>query len=80
MPSISIAIKAQKEIDLLIGQDGKLYPIEFKKTARPGRDSTKAFSTLSRLKASIGHGGVLCLVEDHVPINRDVDAIPVSYL
>ena len=72
--------KDQKEIDLLIEQNSTLYPIEFKKTAIPGRNSVKNFSTLNKLNIPIGHGGVICLSEKHIPITRDVDAIPVAYI
>lgn len=72
--------KDQKEIDLLIEQNGTLYPLEFKKAAAPGRSAVKNFSALNKLGLPIGHGGVICLTEKHVPITKAVDAIPVGYL
>lgn len=70
----------QKEIDLLIEQDGLLYPIEFKKTASPSINLAKNFAVLEKLKKPIGPGAVLCLKDTDVPLSRTVTAIPVSYL
>jgi predicted AAA+ superfamily ATPase len=69
----------QKEIDLLIEQDGQLYPVEFKKSASPSLKATN-FSSLEKLKCSIGPGAVICLKENDVPLSRNVTAIPVGYL
>ena len=35
--------KDQKEIDLLVVQDGMAYPLEMKKTASPGKDDVRHF-------------------------------------
>lgn len=72
--------KDQKEIDLLIDRDGKLYPVEFKKTATPSRHAADAFSTLERLNRPVGHGGVVCLRSSDVPLSDNADAIPIGYL
>ncbi len=70
----------QKEIDLLIEQDGKLHPIEFKKSASPSLNAAKNFSALEKLGCAIGHGAVVCLKETDIPLSRKVTAIPVGYL
>ncbi|MDR1388435.1 MAG: DUF4143 domain-containing protein [Treponema sp.] len=36
--------KDQKEVDLLIVQNGRMYPLEIKKTASPGKDDLKNFA------------------------------------
>ncbi|MCX7342939.1 MAG: ATP-binding protein [Proteobacteria bacterium] len=70
----------QKEVDLLIEQDGCLYPVEFKKSASPSINATKNFKTLEKLEKLIGPGAVICLKEKDVPLSRNVTAIPISYL
>jgi len=70
----------QKEIDLVIEQNGMLYPIEIKKAAAPGRESITNFQSLDKLPIPKGHGAVICLRERHIPLSRDVDAVPVAYL
>jgi predicted AAA+ superfamily ATPase len=74
--------KDQKEIDLLIMQDGNLYPIEAKKSASPGKDSVKHFKVLeplsepekfgeiAQLKTNIGTGAVICMANDLSPLDR----------
>ncbi|MDE5965400.1 MAG: ATP-binding protein [Lachnospiraceae bacterium] len=65
-----------KEIDLLIYQNGTLYPIEIKKGTQP-KNATKNFNVLKRFsddkggqKAAAGNGAVICLASDVVPIDR----------
>ncbi len=70
--------KDQKEIDLLIVQDGILYPLEFKKTASPGRRVASHFQTLAKLNMPVGPGGVICLVDQVLPLTNQVSAIPVG--
>ena len=69
----------QKEIDLLIEEGDTLYPIEFKKTATPSIAAAKHFSVIEKLGKKVGHGAVICLREQDVPLSRYVDAIPVGY-
>ena len=70
----------QKEIDLLIEQDSKLYPIEFKKSASPSFHAAKNFPALKKLNQLMGEGAVICLRETDMPLSREVTAIPLSYL
>jgi predicted AAA+ superfamily ATPase len=70
----------QKEVDLLIEQNGKLYPVEFEKTANPSMNAAKSFNTLTKLALAKGEGAVICLKETDVPLSSDVVAIPVKYL
>jgi predicted AAA+ superfamily ATPase len=72
--------KDQKEIDLIIECDDILYPVEFKKTASPGRMASKNFSSLNKLGKQVGPGAVLCLRETDIPLSAEVTAIPSSYL
>ena len=67
-----------KEIDLLIEENGVLYPIEIKKSANPGKESLKNFSVLSALDKKIGKGCVICLSSMKIPLDADNMLIPVS--
>ncbi len=81
--------KDQKEIDILIYYDGKLSPIEVKKSASPGVVAIKNFSVLNPLKAtndfekfgvlktSVTHGCVICMASDLLPIDADNWFVPV---
>ncbi len=69
--------KDQKEIDLLIEQGGKVYPIEFKKTSNPDKKAISNFKALEKLNMQIGNGAVICLASEFIPINKDVNIVPV---
>lgn len=81
----------KKEIDLIIYQDGTVYPIEIKKSSAP-QGATKNFSVLNpiesepdendrfegtaHLKTQIGTGAVVCLSSDILPIDKKNWYIP----
>ena len=74
--------KDKKEIDLLIYQNGTLFPIEIKKAASPGKMAIKKFNVLEpvthaeasenleSLKVEIGTGGVICMANDLLPVDE----------
>ncbi|MEA2063683.1 MAG: ATP-binding protein [Gemmatimonadota bacterium] len=70
----------KKEIDLLIVQDGTVYPLEFKKTASPGKGNIKHFRLLEKLQMPIGPGGLICLYEKTLPLDATNMSIPVAVL
>jgi predicted AAA+ superfamily ATPase len=70
----------QKEIDLLIVQDGTVYPLEFKKTASPDKKAIRHFGVLERLNMPIGEGAVVCLVQQALPLSEKVWSVPVGYI
>ncbi|MDD2941967.1 MAG: ATP-binding protein [bacterium] len=70
----------QREIDLVIEMGDALYPVEFKKTANPTKQSTRQFHLLEKLGKKVGHGAVICFVEKPVPLTQEATAIPVGYL
>lgn len=69
-----------KEIDLLIEENGVLYPIEVKKSANPGPEAIKNFSVLKCLDKAIGKGCVICLSSLTIPLDADNMLLPVSVL
>lgn len=72
--------KDGREIDLLIEENGKFYPIEIKKKSNPSIADIKAFTRLASLKLSLGEGAVICLASAHLPIKEGVTAVPAWYL
>lgn len=81
--------KDQREIDLLIYQDGTLYPIEIKKSASPGKEAVKHFRVLDPvakpeksdespgIKTKIGNGAVICMAENLLPLDTHNWCVPV---
>lgn len=72
--------KDKKEIDLLIVQDKTFYPLEIKKTASPDKSDTRHFKLLAKLGNPVGEGGVICLTETLLPIDKNTSAIPIGLL
>jgi predicted AAA+ superfamily ATPase len=72
--------KDTKEVDLLIHQDGTIYPIEIKKSASPGKDAVRNFKALESLRMPIGPGCVISLVSQRLPITQSVQALPVGMI
>ena len=72
--------KDQKEIDLLIVQDGTIYPVEIKKTASLGKNMVRHFKTLERLNMPVGSGAIICLVLQTIPLTAEITALPVGVI
>lgn len=69
----------KKEIDLLIVEGGKVYPIEIKKGKEPTKPD-KNFGALAQLKLDIQPGLILCMSDELIPYNRGAWYCPVSVL
>ena len=73
--------KDRREIDVILEENGVLYPIEIKKKSNPNSGDIKAFETIETvLKQKRGHGAVLCMAQTHLPITAEVDAVPIPYI
>lgn len=69
-----------KEIDLMILENGKIYPIEIKKSADPGKGALKNFSVLSQSSEEVAEGAVLCMSSMVVPLDDKNQLVPIKYL
>ncbi|MDR1474280.1 MAG: DUF4143 domain-containing protein [Endomicrobium sp.] len=67
----------QSEIDVILEENGTLYPIEIKKTANPQTSNHKYFSQINKLNRKVGLGAIICLQPERIALNRDVISIPV---
>lgn len=73
--------KDGKEIDMIIEQNGALYPVEIKKTSNPGKEHIENFSVLEKIKGvTVGTGGIICMYDKSVRINDKNITIPVTWL
>ncbi len=73
--------KDKKEIDLIIEENGKLHPIEIKKSANPSKDMIKNFKILEKSTGKeIGTGGVICLYDKLIDLDEKNKIIPISFL
>jgi predicted AAA+ superfamily ATPase len=73
--------KNLNEIDLLIEDNGILYPLEMKKHADPDKRDISAFSQLDKIPSvKRGSGGVICLYDNLITLKDNDRVIPVKYL
>ena len=70
------------EVDCIIERDGRLHPIEIKLTAQPTRKQTLGLQGFRKAHPDqrIGHGLMLCAVEQPRWISEDVLALPWNLL
>jgi len=66
-----------KEIDVVIEGDGKLCPLEIKKTAAPDKRIIRTFGVLDRASLKIGTSAVLCMVEQFGAFDRKNLIVPI---
>lgn len=71
--------KEKREIDLIIEENGRLYPIEIKKSANPSKDMVKNFKVLEKVK-EVGEGAVICMYDNVIDLDEKNKAIPYSLL
>ncbi len=66
-----------KEIDLLLAEGDRLYPMEIKKAKAP-EHADKNFQVLEKLKLDVQPGIILCMADDLLPYNRVTWYFPVA--
>ena len=73
--------KDMNEIDLLIEENGTLYPLEIKKHADPQKKDMDAFALLDKIPGiRRGSGGVICLYDKLITLSGRDRVIPIHYL
>ena len=55
--------KDTKEIDILLEDSGRLYPMEIKKTAMPDKRLTRVFGVIDKATLERGRGAVICTTD-----------------
>ena len=71
--------KEKREIDLIIEQNGKLHPIEIKKTANPTKNMIENFKVLEMVK-EVGEGAIICMYDKIANLDEKNKVIPYRYL
>lgn len=69
-----------KEIDVMIIDNGKLYPIEIKKAATPDKGTLKNFNILFSLGYEVGKGAIVCMSPMLMPLDKDNYLVPVGMI
>lgn len=69
--------KDTKEIDILLEDSGKLYPMEVKKTAMPQSQVTRVFGVIDKASLERGTGAVLCMADKLSAFDRMNLIVPI---
>ncbi len=71
----------ENEIDLVIQEDGKLYPVEIKMTGNPKADMGAANQVLDKIPdKKRGTGVILCLINKKTYFRENLIALPIEYI
>jgi len=72
--------KDMREIDIILEENGKLYPLEIKQKTNPDTNDIKNFSVLSQFKKEVAPGGVICLSDSYLPLGKNDYTIPITFI
>lgn len=71
----------ENEIDLIIEEDGILYPVEIKMSGNPKASMAQANVVLDKVKEKrCGMGVILCLVDKKTYLRDNLVALPIEYI
>ena len=71
----------ENEIDLIIDEDGVLYPVEIKMTGNPKANMAAANTVLDRItEKRRGMGCIVCLADKKTYLRESLVALPVRYI
>ena len=66
-----------KEIDVVLEGDGKLCPLEIKKTATPDKRLTRVFNVMDKSPLQLGTGAILCTADHFSAFDKDNLIVPI---
>lgn len=71
----------ENEIDLIIEEDGVLYPIEIKMSGNPKANMGATNPVLDKIKEKTrGMGVILCLIDKKTYLRENLVALPIEYV
>lgn len=71
----------ENEIDLVIEEDGVLYPIEIKMSGNPKANMGAANPVLDKVEGKVrGMGVILCLIDKKTYLRENLLALPIEYI
>lgn len=74
-------VNGENEIDLIIEEDGVLYPVEIKMSGNPKANMGAANPVLDKVKDKTrGMGVILCLIDKKTFLRENLVALPIEYI
>lgn len=71
---------AQREIDVIVEEQGIAHPLEIKRATNPDRKLTKVFDLIKCTTCEIGRGAVICMTDRVFPLDEQNALIPANIL
>ena len=72
---------AENEIDLIVEEDGVLYPVEIKMSGNPKASMGATNPVLDKIKEKTrGMGVILCLIDKKTYLRENLVALPIEYV
>ena len=68
------------EIDMILEQDGRLNPLEIKRSVNPANQLVKAFEVLDKGAVPRGKGAILCMRPELTAVDADNYIVPIWML
>ncbi len=73
--------KSENEIDLIIEENGVLYPVEIKMSGNPKANMAAANTVLDKIPdRKRGMGVILCLIDRKTYLRENLVALPIEYI
>ena len=74
-------VEVDGEIDLILSENGMLYPIEIKLSASPKADMASEFDILDKIPDQTrGMGVILCLYDRKLYLRENLVVLPIEYI
>ncbi len=70
----------QKEIDIVLEENGILHPLEIKKSSNPDKKAVGSFHLLEKSSLKVGEGGVICMIPKPYPLDESSNYIPCNII
>ena len=69
-----------KEIDVFVEENGRIHPLEIKRSANPDRREIRKFDVIQKTSLEQGPGGIVCMISNPYPIDAKNQYIPCNLI
>ena len=70
----------QKEIDIVLEENGTLHPLEIKRSSNPEKKAISSLHLLEKSSLKIGEGGIICMADKPFPLDANNNIIPCNII
>ena len=69
-----------KEIDIFVEENGRIHPLEIKKSASPEKKEVRKFNVIEKTSLKRSGGGIICMFPTPFPIDAENSLIPSNLI